>query len=128
MAHQKRVECVTEGIFLDSVKRTELKTLYKFLCDHLNKLKDGFKSMEEEIIKVVDLKILFDDVEFHSLREQRLPVPAAVQVKGMKFEHISLRHSLFSNWYVEQLIKKQARIMRGATPSAKERDGSKPKH
>ena len=128
MAHQKRVECVTEGIFLDSVKRTELKTLYKFLCDHLNKLKDGLKSMEEEIIKVVDLKILFDDVEFHSLREQRLPVPAAVQVKGMKFEHISLRHSLFSKWYVEQLIKKQARIMRGATPSAKERDGSKPKH
>ena len=64
--------------------------------------------MEEEIIKVVDLKILFDDVEFHSLREQSLPVPAAVQVKGMKFEHISLRSSLFSKWYVEQLIKKQA--------------------
>lgn len=115
---QKRVECVTEGIFLDSVKLGELKTLYNFLTEHYDRLTNGLRSIESAILNVVKLKILFDDVEFHRLRNEHLPVPAAVQVKGMKFDHVSLRNSHLSTWYVNELIKAEARRIRGygATP------------
>ena len=118
MGYQKRVECVTEGIFLDSVKRGELKHLNKFLTEHFEKLTVGLKSIESAILTVVKLKILFDDVEFHRLRNEHLPIPAAVQVKGMRLDHVGLRNSHLATWYMEELIKAEARRIRGATPAS----------
>ena len=60
----------------------------------------------------------FDDVEFHRLRKEHLPVPAAVQVKGMKFDHTSLRNSHLATWYIDELIKAEARRIRGKTPNS----------
>ena len=74
--HRLRIRSITEGIFQDSVKRTDLVDMHRFLVQHRDKLKKGMSDFHEKLRLECSMKQLLSPKDFDDILDSTLGVDA----------------------------------------------------
>jgi hypothetical protein len=74
LGHRIRIQSITEGIFQDSVKRTDLVTMHQFLLQHRDRLKKGIARFHQKLRTECAMNQMLSPDDFDTILDKTLGV------------------------------------------------------
>ena len=109
--HRTRISCVTEAIFQDSNKRSELVNLHQYMKSHMKKLQVGLDRVHAALKEQAYLKMLLNADEFDEIVAQNLGVDGDAASQVMRYVSTSSVKVAPSPW-----AKNRAKAMKRDKP------------